>query len=135
MSDHMGRQFTATLFYALTGIIMIALSYTISNLIGFASFVVLAALFAGAVFAFNPALIGDFYGSRYSTTNYGIIYTAKGWGGLISGYLTAYFSAVLNRYAPLVIGLGIGASAVAVLVSPWLLKKPEKKTAEKSLIT
>ncbi|MEM3815734.1 MAG: MFS transporter [Candidatus Bathyarchaeia archaeon] len=132
LSDRVGRQLTAALFYALTGAAMIALSCTVSNPTGFASFVVMAALFAGAVFAFNPALIGDFYGSKHSATNYGITYTAKGWGGLISGYLTAHFSAALNSYAPLLIGLGIGALAAAALVSPWLLKKPEKKTVEKT---
>ncbi|MEM3479767.1 MAG: OFA family MFS transporter [Candidatus Bathyarchaeia archaeon] len=128
ISDHVGRQITATLFYTLAGAMMIALSFTASNPIGFASFVVLTMLFAGSVFAFNPALIGDFYGPRYSTTNYGITYTAKSWGGLISGYVTAYFSAALNNnYAPLTIGLGTGALIAAVLVSPWLLKKPRKK--------
>jgi len=130
MSDRIGRQITAALFYALTGVIMVALSLTVSNPIGFTFFIVLTVLFAGAVFAFNPAFIGDFYGSKYSTTNYGITYTAKSWGGLFSGYVTAWLLTMLGSYTYLIAGLGVGALISAILVNPWILKKPRKRNGK-----
>ncbi|MFP3268317.1 MAG: OFA family MFS transporter [Desulfurococcales archaeon] len=121
------RQMTGMIFYALAGLFMIALGLTAKNPTGFATFIVLSMLFAGYVFAFNPAVIGDFYGPRYSTTNYGITYTAKSWGGLISGYITAWLLVTFGSYTYSIMGLGIGALIAAILVSPWVLKKPKKK--------
>jgi len=128
ISDYIGRQLTATLFYALSGVSMIALGLTASNPLCFALFVVLAMLFAGSVFAFNPAIVGDFYGSKYLTTNYGITYTAKSWGGLVSGYVTAYLLMLQKSYTSIVMALGAGALAAALLINPFLLKKPGKPT-------
>lgn len=128
ISDYIGRQLTATLFYALSGVSMIALGLTASNPLCFALFVVLAMLFAGSVFAFNPAIVGDFYGSKYLTTNYGITYTAKSWGGLVSGYVTAYLLMLQKSYTSIVMALGVGALAAALLINPFLLKKPGKPT-------
>jgi len=122
------RQMTGMIFYGLAGLFMIALGLTGKSSTGFATFVILSMLFAGYVFAFNPAVIGDFYGPRYSTTNYGITYTAKSWGGLISGYITAWLLVTFGSYTYSIMGLGIGALIAAVLVSPWILKKPKKKT-------
>jgi OFA family oxalate/formate antiporter-like MFS transporter len=130
ISDRIGRQLTATLFYALAGIMMLALGFTASNPIGFASFIILTMLFSGAVFAFNPAFIGDFYGSKYSTINYGITYTAKSWGGLIAGYATAWLLTTFKSYIYSIIGLGIGALIAAILVNPLLLKKPGRKVSK-----
>jgi len=123
------RQMTGMIFYGLSGLFMIALGLTGKSSAGFATFVILSMLFAGYVFAFNPAVIGDFYGPRYSTTNYGITYTAKSWGALISGYITAWLLVTFGSYTYSIMGLGIGALIAAVLVSPWILKKPKKKTA------
>jgi len=123
------RQMTGMIFYGLAGLFMIALGLTGKSPTWFATFVILSMLFAGYVFAFNPAVIGDFYGPRYSTTNYGITYTAKSWGGLISGYITAWLLVTFGSYTYSIMGLGIGALIAAVLVSPWILKKPKKKTA------
>jgi len=126
ISDYIGRQNTATLFYALSGVLMIALAFNTDPVL-FTILVPLVMLFAGAVFAFNPAFIGDFYGPRYSTTNYGITYTAKAWGGLVSGYITAWLVATLGSYSYSMIGLGVGALIAAFLVNPFILKKPVKK--------
>lgn len=130
ISDYIGRQLTATIFYGLSGLFMILLAIYGANPTGFLSFVVISMLFAGAVFAFNPAFIGDFYGPKYATTNYGITYTAKSWGGLISGYITAWLLVTFGSYTYSIVGLGIGALIAAILVNPWLLKKPKKKVAE-----
>ena len=120
------RQVTGMLFYALAGISMLALSLTASNPSMFAAFVILSMFFAGYVFAFNPSVIGDFYGPRHSTTNYGVTYTAKAWGGLVSGYVTAWLLVTFGSYTCSIMGLGAGSLIAAILVSPWILKKPKK---------
>jgi OFA family oxalate/formate antiporter-like MFS transporter len=127
ISDLIGRQATAALFYALSGVFMLLLTFYGKSPILFLAFVILTMLFAGAVFAFNPAFIGDFYGPRYATTNYGITYTAKAWGGMVSGYVTAWLVTLFGTYTYSMIGLGIGSFIAAILVCPWILRKPMKK--------
>jgi OFA family oxalate/formate antiporter-like MFS transporter len=125
ISDHIGRQATATLFYALSGIFMMLLGFFGSSAFGFSIFVTLSILFAGAVFAFNPLFIGEFYGSRYATINYGITYTAKSWGGLIAGYLTSWLQTTFGSYSYSIFALGAAALISAALVNPYLLKNPK----------
>ncbi len=131
ISDHIGRQATATLFYALSGIFMILLGVFGSSAFSFSIFVTLSILFAGAVFAFNPLFIGEFYGSKYATINYGITYTAKSWGGLIAGYLTSWLQATFGSYSYSIFALGTAALISAALVNPYLLKNPKGHTNPK----
>ena len=93
----------------------------------FVSIVFVGALLGGAPFALYPATIGDYYGSKYSTANYGITYTAKAWAGLISGWLSGYLVMQFGSYKlPLVIVAA--ASLLAAFISnPRLLKSPSKK--------
>ncbi|MEM3549896.1 MAG: OFA family MFS transporter [Candidatus Bathyarchaeia archaeon] len=128
LSDRIGRQVTATLFYALSGIFMVLLGFFGSSAFGFSIFVTLSILFAGAVFAFNPLFIGEFYGSRYATVNYGITYTAKSWGGLIAGYLTSWLQTTFGSYSYSILALGAAALISAALVNPYLLKNPKEFT-------
>jgi len=86
-----------------------------------------AALLGGAPFALYPATIGDYYGSRYSITNYGITYTAKAWAGLISGWLSGYLFMEFGSYRLPLVLVALGSLVAAVLSNPRLLKAPDKK--------
>ena len=90
----------------------------------FCLFVILAALFGGAPFVLYPAAIGDFYGSRYSTTNYGITYTAKAWAGVISGWLSGYIMMRFGSLKVLLIAVGISSLGTALMCHPRLLSAP-----------
>ncbi|MCU0592918.1 MAG: OFA family MFS transporter [Desulfobacterales bacterium] len=124
ISDRFGRSITMVAFYTLLGLsILLLLLFGRSPLI-FVSLVILASLLGGAPFALYPAVIGDFYGSRYATTNYGITYTAKAWAGLISGWFCGALAAYFGSFT---VPLALVASAsllAAGLSLPRFLKAP-----------
>jgi len=124
ISDHFGRSITMVAFYALLGLSILALLRFGRHPVVFVSLVILASLLGGAPFSLYPAAIGDFYGSRYATTNYGITYTAKAWAGLISGW---FCGVLAGHFGSFTVPLAIVASAsllAAVLSLPRFLKAP-----------
>jgi OFA family oxalate/formate antiporter-like MFS transporter len=83
ISDHIGRENTMAFAFGLEGL-------AILGLISFAHipefFVILSGLafFAwGEIFSLFPALSGDLFGQKFATTNYGLLYTAKGTASLL----------------------------------------------------
>ena len=83
ISDHIGREKTMFVAFTLEGAaILLLLQFAhIPSL-----FVILTGLtfFAwGEVFSLFPALCGDLFGRRFATTNYGLLYTAKGTAALL----------------------------------------------------
>ena len=43
----------------------------------------------GEVFSLFPSLVGDYYGSKHATSNYGVMYSAKGVASIIGGVVAA----------------------------------------------
>lgn len=124
ISDRFGRSVTMVAFYPLLGLSILALLQFGRYPLVFVSLVVLASLLGGAPFALYPAVIGDFYGTRYATTNYGITYTAKAWAGLISGWLCGILA---SQFGSFTVPLAIVAAAsllAAVLSLPGFLRVP-----------
>jgi OFA family oxalate/formate antiporter-like MFS transporter len=124
ISDRIGRSVTMVVFYALLGLSILAILQFGHNPVVFVALVILTSLLGGAPFALYPATIGDFYGIRYATTNYGITYTAKAWAGLISGWLCGVLA---GHFGSFTVPLVIVASAcllAAVLSLPRFLKTP-----------
>ena len=39
----------------------------------------------GEIFSLFPSITGDLFGQKWATTNYGIVYTAKGTAALFAG--------------------------------------------------
>ena len=78
VSDNIGRENAIFIAFVLEAIAVFALLQLISHPVWF---VVLSGLcfFAwGNIFSLFPSITGDLYGNKWATTNYGIVYTAKG---------------------------------------------------------
>lgn len=85
VSDHIGRENAIFVAFILEAIAVYALLQLISYPLWF---VVLSGLcfFAwGNIFSLFPSLTGDLYGSKWATTNYGVVYTAKGVAAAFAG--------------------------------------------------
>ena len=83
VSDHIGRENTMFIAFGLEGA-------GILLLISFAHVPVLFVVFSGLVFfawgeiySLFPATCGDLFGRKFATTNYGLLYTAKGTASLL----------------------------------------------------
>jgi MFS transporter, OFA family, oxalate/formate antiporter len=111
VSDHIGRENTMFIAFLAEGVGIYALLYFAGNPV---LFVILSGLvfFAwGEIYSLFPATCTDIYGRKYATTNYGILYTAKGTASLLvplanvlatgtgSWHAVFYVAAILNVVA------------------------------------
>src|SRR6266851_3204630 len=114
VSDHIGRENTMFIAFFVEGIGIYALLYFASNPV---LFVILSGVvfFAwGEIYSLFPATCTDIYGRKFATTNYGMLYTAKGTAALLvplanvlttatgSWHAVFYVAAVLNIIAAIV---------------------------------
>ncbi len=91
VSDRIGRYQTMGVAFALEALGIFALLSFIGHPL---LFVILSGLvfFAwGEIYSLFPASIGDVFGPKYSATNYGIQYTAKGTASIFAGWGAAWF--------------------------------------------
>jgi OFA family oxalate/formate antiporter-like MFS transporter len=110
VSDHIGRELTMFIAFTLEGFAILLLLNLAQDPV---LFVVLSGLtfFAwGEAFSLFPALCGDLFGRKYATTNYGLLYTAKG---------TAALFVLLGSHLKELTGSWVPIFAVAV-VFDWL---------------
>lgn len=128
VSDRVGREKTMVFFYGFLGFSILALLLFGTHPLLFVMIVFIAALLGGAPFALYPATVGDYYGSKYSTVNYGITYTAKAWAGLISGWLSGYFVSQMGSYRIPLIIIAICSLLAAFFSNPRMMRSPQKKS-------
>jgi OFA family oxalate/formate antiporter-like MFS transporter len=83
VSDHIGRENTMFIAFFVEGLGIYALLYFADNPV---LFVILSGVvfFAwGEIYSLFPATCTDIYGRKFATTNYGMLYTAKGTASLL----------------------------------------------------
>src|SRR5215813_12328553 len=118
VSDHIGREHTMFLAFLLEGVGIYALYVFASNPIAFVLLSGLVFFAWGEIYSLFPAMCTDIYGRKFATTNYGMLYTAKGTASLLvpltsvltaatGGWHTVFFLAAL---------LDIGAALMALLL-------------------
>jgi len=118
VSDQIGRENTMFIAFLAEGIGIYALFMLAGNPIWF---VVLSGLvfFAwGEIYSLFPATCTDIYGRKFATTNYGLLYTAKGTAALLvplSSVLTTWTG---NWHAVFIVAaiLNVVAAAMALMV-------------------
>lgn len=78
ISDWIGREFTMFLTFLSEGIGILCLNKYGNNPVHFVILVGLVFFAWGDIFSIFPALTSDHFGRKYATTNYALLYTAKG---------------------------------------------------------
>ena len=43
----------------------------------------------GELYSLFPAMLGDYFGTRHATSNYGVLYSAKGVASILGGWVAA----------------------------------------------
>lgn len=127
LSDRIGRPRTMQLFYTVLSGSIFGLIWLGQEPALFLLFVILAALCGGAPFALYPAAIGDLYGARFSTANYGLTYTAKAWAGLISGWLSGYLAGRFGSFTVPLLSVGVFSLLAAVVSHPRFMSVPSAR--------
>ena len=118
VSDHIGRENTMFIAFFIEGVGIYALLYFANNPV---LFVILSGLvfFAwGEIYSLFPATCTDLYGRKFATTNYGMLYTAKGTASLLVPLANILTSATGNWHAVFYVAaiLNIVAAVMAIAV-------------------
>ncbi len=92
ISDHIGRYRTMGLAFFLNAVVMFLFPTMSKSGSGYVLAVALAFLTWGEIYSLFPSANADVFGSKYSTTSYGLLYTAKGIGGVFGGGFGAYIA-------------------------------------------
>ncbi len=85
VSDHIGRENTMFIAFMAEALAVFGLLHLIHRPVWFIMLSGLCFFAWGEIFSLFPAITGDLFGKKWATTNYGIVYTAKGLASLFAG--------------------------------------------------
>lgn len=136
VSDRIGRETAmAVAFFIQTACLVAVLTLGKTSPALFTVTLVLTFFTWGEVYSLFPATLGDYYGSRFATSNYGVLYTAKG----VATILGAYFGTLIHDrfgswdavfYGSAVLALLAAFGAVALRFVPL----PKKQTTSNEAV-
>jgi len=92
VSDHIGRENTMFIAFLGQALAVLGLLRLITHPLWFVLMTGLCFFGWGEIFSLFPSIVGDLYGKKWATTNYGIVYTAKGLASIFAGPVAAMAS-------------------------------------------
>ena len=115
-SDRIGRETTMGIVFLLQAISLV-LVVTLGDKSGgwFALTIVLVFFTWGEVFSLFPATLTDYFGSRHATSNYGILYSAKGVASIIAGGIAAMLYEATGAWSAALYGCAVLALIAAIM--------------------
>ena len=129
VSDQIGRENTMFLAFFAEGVGIYALLYFANNPV---LFVILSGIvfFAwGEIYSLFPATCTDIYGRKFATTNYGMLYTAKGTASLLVPLASVLTAATGSWHAVFYVAAIL--NIVAAVMALFVLKPMRIKTMAK----
>jgi OFA family oxalate/formate antiporter-like MFS transporter len=126
VSDKIGREITMFIAFGLEGIGILALSQFGQDPILFVVLTGLVFFAWGEIYSLFPATCGDTFGSKFATTNAGLLYTAKGTAALLVPYSSLLTKATGSWHA--VFYVAAAMNIVAALMA-LLVLKPLRQSA------
>jgi MFS transporter, OFA family, oxalate/formate antiporter len=123
VSDRIGRERTMVIAFALQAIclfLVVALGRWSAG--WFVLTLVLVYFTWGEIYSLFPSTSGDYFGSRHATSNYSVLYTAKGVASIIGGWVGAklfehFGSWSVGFYGSAAMALVACAMAIALVIS------------------
>jgi MFS transporter, OFA family, oxalate/formate antiporter len=116
VSDRTGRELAMGVAFLLQAACLV-LALTIGRLSGALFTVTLVLIFFtwGEVFSLFPSLVGDYFGTRHATSNYGLLYSAKGVASIIGGGVAALLYERFGSWTACFYGSAVLALAAAII--------------------
>src|SRR5208282_6103969 len=74
----------------------------------------------GNIFSLFPSITGDLYGNKWATTNYGIVYTAKGAAAAFAGPGAAWLFAKTGSWSKVFWAMIVCDLVAAFMALLWL---------------
>jgi MFS family permease len=109
------------LAFALGGLAIIALLKLVHRPMWFVILTGFTFFAWGEIFSLFPATIGDIFGPKYATINYGIQYTAKGTASIFAGWGAAKILELMGSWIP-VLWIAVACDLPAAFLALVALK-------------
>lgn len=124
-SDHVGRERAIFLAFALEGASLFVLINNRHDPVMFVLMSGLAFFGWGAIFSLFPAVSADMFGRKYATTNYALLYTAKGAAAILISLFNRLQAATGSWVIifAIMIAFDFLAALLALLVLPWVRRR------------
>ena len=122
-SDRLGRENTMILTFMLQAVclfLVVAVGQTSAAM--FSLTLVLVYFTWGQIYSLFPATSGDYFGTRHATSNYAVLYTAKGVASILGGWFGAFLfersgSWTMGFYGSAMMALIAAAMAIGLRAS------------------
>jgi OFA family oxalate/formate antiporter-like MFS transporter len=131
VSDHIGRENTMFIAFMGQALAVLGLLRLISHPVWFVVMTGLCFFGWGEIFSLFPSIVGDLYGKKWATTNYGIVYTAKGLASVFAGPVAAMASVKTGSWMD-IFWVMIACNVVAAFLALFWLKPVAINTYEKA---
>jgi MFS transporter, OFA family, oxalate/formate antiporter len=120
VSDHIGRENAIFYSFILEAVCVFALLQLMSHPVWFVALSGLCFFAWGNIFSLFPAITGDLYGNKWATTNYGLLYTAKGTAAFLAGPGAAWLFAKTGSWSKVFYAMIACDVIAAVMALLWL---------------
>ena len=120
VSDHIGRENAIFVSFILEALAVFALLQLISHPVWFVALSGLCFFAWGNIFSLFPSITGDLYGNKWATTNYGIVYTAKGAAAAFAGPGAAWLFAKTGSWSKVFWAMIVCDLIAAFMALLWL---------------
>jgi oxalate/formate antiporter len=121
LSDHIGRENTMCLAFALEGVAMTLWLITRGDPLLFVLLSGLVFFGWGEIFSLFPSTLTDTFGTRNATRNYGCLYIAQGIGAIFGGPLASLLHAATSSWVT-VFAVAIAADLLTAVLAVAVLK-------------
>ncbi|MGH7015260.1 MAG: oxalate/formate MFS antiporter [Stellaceae bacterium] len=126
ISDHIGREYTMALAFALEALAILVLFAFLDNP---AMFVVLTGLVFfgwGEIFSLFPSTLTDTFGPKFAATNYGFLYIAQGVGSILGGPAAAFLKQMTGGWTVVFI-IVICLDALTAILAVTVLRRMRQR--------
>jgi OFA family oxalate/formate antiporter-like MFS transporter len=117
LSDRTGRELALAVAFTLQALCLV-LVLTLGRASGtyFTITLVLTYFTWGEIYSLFPSVVGDYYGVRHATANYGVMYSAKGVASIIGGGVAALLFERFGTWTACFYGSAVLALLAAALI-------------------
>jgi OFA family oxalate/formate antiporter-like MFS transporter len=130
VSDKIGREETMFICFALEAVGILAMYQWGHEPLAFVLLTGLVFFAWGEIYSLFPSTCTDTFGSKFATTNAGLLYTAKGTASMVVP-LASILVAATGNWA-VVFYLASGMNAIAAVMAWWVLRPMRKAEMSKS---
>jgi OFA family oxalate/formate antiporter-like MFS transporter len=124
VSDHIGRELTMLIAFALESVGILALYQFGSNPVAFVILTGIVFFAWGEIYSLFPSTCADTFGSKYAAANAGLLYTAKGTAALLVPLSSLLTAATGNWHAVFIVASLMNAAAAFMA---WFVLRPMRR--------